>query len=146
VPEPEPERMEEDPERQRNAKTPVGNGRNGCNGINKVMGMEEERELEGVRETPNRERGGDLSVPSVPPSQGQGFIHAAPVPESVPEARSVPPPPSGTPITVDGRGGWLLPGSLPKGEAPTVKVVCVDPAGNTRLIERKRIALGGGAA
>jgi phage/plasmid-associated DNA primase len=146
VPEPEPERMEEDPERQRNAKTPVGNGRNGCNGIDKVMGVEEERELDGVRETPNGERGGDLSVPSVPPSQGQGFIHAAPVPESVPEARSVPPPPSGTPITVDGRGGWLLPGALPRSEAPTVKVVCVDPAGNTRLIERKRIALGGGAS
>lgn len=141
VPEPEPERMEEDPERQWNAETPLGNGWNGWNGINEVTGMEEKRDAEGLRETPIGGTGNEKSVPSVPSVPYKGSRGSAPVPDSVPEARSVPPLPSGTPVTVDGESGWLIPGTLPKGKAQTVRVLCIAPDGNSRLIERSRIAL-----
>lgn len=44
------------------------------------------------------------------------------------------------PITVDGEPGWSLPGAMPAGTGPTVKVLCVSPAGQSRSIERRRIA------
>lgn len=47
---------------------------------------------------------------------------------------------SGAPITVDGKPGWSLPGAMPAGNGPTVKVLCTDPKGQSQLIERRRIA------
>jgi predicted P-loop ATPase len=44
------------------------------------------------------------------------------------------------PIHVDGKPGWSLPGSMPKGDGPTVKVLCIDPRNRSRLIERRRIS------
>jgi hypothetical protein len=46
-----------------------------------------------------------------------------------------------TPVRVDGEGGWLLPGILPRGGGADQRVVCVAPDGTTRLIERQRIAV-----
>jgi hypothetical protein len=48
---------------------------------------------------------------------------------------------SGAPITVDGKPGWSLPGAMPAGSGPTVKVLCVDPKGRSLSIERRRIAM-----
>ena len=55
------------------------------------------------------------------------------------------PPPGGVslpePIEVDGMPGWLLPsGVTPGGSGQNVRVLVVDPAGTTRLVERHRIA------
>jgi formate dehydrogenase major subunit len=53
------------------------------------------------------------------------------------------PPRSGAPVslTVDGKPGWSLPGAMPAGSGPTVKVLCVDPKGRSLPIERRRIAM-----
>ncbi|MEA5424278.1 DUF3854 domain-containing protein [Synechococcus sp. CCY9202] len=80
-------------------------------------------------------------VPAVPPVPPLGFRHVAAVPDVVPELVAVPDPPVGTPITVDGEPGWSLPGSMPKGDGPTVPVLCVAPNGESHQIERRRIVL-----
>jgi predicted P-loop ATPase len=46
----------------------------------------------------------------------------------------------GRPVLVDGQPGWRLPGAMPKGSGPTVRVLVVDPHGCSRQVERKRIA------
>jgi predicted P-loop ATPase len=43
------------------------------------------------------------------------------------------------PITVDGEPGWQLPGVMPRGDGPTVRVLVIDPAGQSRNVERNRI-------
>jgi P4 family phage/plasmid primase-like protien len=45
----------------------------------------------------------------------------------------------GQPVLVDGQPGWRLPGAMPKGSGPTVRVLVVDPHGCSRQVERKRI-------
>lgn len=52
-----------------------------------------------------------------------------------------PPPHAETPIAVDGQLGWLLPGSMPKGNSPTVNVLVVDPQGRSCLVQRSRITV-----
>ena len=56
-------------------------------------------------------------------------------------ASSTSTPSPGKPITVDGEPGWSLPGAMPSGSGPTVKVLCVSPDRQSRLIERRRIAM-----
>jgi phage/plasmid-associated DNA primase len=71
------------------------------------------------------------SVPSIPSVPRKGSSR----PESIPDpSRSI-----RQPITVDNEPGWQLPGVMPKGEGPTVKVLVVDPAGRSRMVERRRI-------
>ncbi|MEB3353169.1 MAG: hypothetical protein VKM34_02905, partial [Cyanobacteriota bacterium] len=85
----------------------------------------------------------EVPVSAISSVSRKGSRHLAAISDrSFPVSDSASPPPVGTPITVDGEPGWLLPGALPKGNAPTVKVTCVAPDGTTRLVERRRIALG----
>ncbi len=56
-------------------------------------------------------------------------------------ASSTSTPSPGKPITVDGEPGWSLPGAMPSGSGPTVKVLCVSPDRQSRSIERRRIAM-----
>jgi predicted P-loop ATPase len=48
---------------------------------------------------------------------------------------------TGAPIRVKGEPGWRLPGTMPRGEAPTVKVLVVDPKGCSRQVERRLIEM-----
>lgn len=123
-----------DAERMRNGKTPLGNGWNGWNGS------------EPVRTWENAGNGGfdacigegsPESVSSVPSIPCRGFA----VPDPFPiHSRSVPPAPDAAqPVLVDGQSGWSLPGAMPKGNGPTVRVLVVDPDGRSRQVERRRI-------
>jgi hypothetical protein len=78
-------------------------------------------------------------VPAVPSIPQKGFHRSASVPESV---RSVPlaPADAGQLVLVDGEPGWWLPGTMPKGNGPTLRVLVVDPNGCSRQVERRRIA------
>lgn len=72
-----------------------------------------------VQSTPDRlQRSG--SAGEQPPEQPRKVVHRQP-------------------ITVDNEPGWQLPGVMPKGEGPTVKVLVVDPAGRSLMVERRRI-------
>lgn len=51
------------------------------------------------------------------------------------------PPRSSTAITVDGQPGWRLPGAMPPGNAPTVRVLVTNPSGQSVQVERRRIQL-----
>jgi hypothetical protein len=62
------------------------------------------------------------------------------VPDVVPADRSA--TDQGHPIAVDGETGWRLPGAFPRGDAPTNKVVVVNPHGTSHLVARSRITLG----
>jgi phage/plasmid-associated DNA primase len=139
------ERIGTDRERIGNGKTPVGNGWNGWNGSKGVGQIEEN----GQEENPYTGSESDLSVPPVPSVPQKGSQRSASVPHP---PRSVPDPlhgpqsgPTATrpkPIKVDGQPGWGLPaGVMPRGDAPTVQVLVVDPKGVSRQVERRRIEL-----
>jgi hypothetical protein len=122
-----------------NGKTPEGNGWNGWNGSNQPRAS---AEGEDQSSPPVMRRIGDESpgpVPAVPSIPQKGFHRSASVPESV---RSVPlaPADAGQLVLVDGEPGWWLPGTMPKGNGPTLRVLVVDPNGCSRQVERRRIA------
>jgi phage/plasmid-associated DNA primase len=85
-----------------------------------LSGKKEGQAREGIQET----AGGKTSD-----QRGEGLGGAI--------SASTPPP--AAPIHVDGMPGWSLPGTMPKGDAPTVRVLCIAPDGSSRLIERSRI-------
>ena len=119
----------------RNGKTPVGNRCNGCNGSDPPS---PNASPDPVAETHMRERRPE-PVPSVPSVTQKGSAVTDPLPSRY---RSVPKPApvaTGLPIRVDGERGWRLPGVMPKGEGPTVKVLVVDPKNNSRMVERRQI-------
>ena len=127
-----------------NGKTPIGNGCNGCNGSEQLRAVGENDQ----GENPYRGSESDLSVPSVPSvpyraSQRSASVTGGPrsVTDPLPGPQSAPPAAWYKPIKVDGQPGWGLPGVMPKGEGPTVKVLVVDPRGDSRPIERSRIEL-----
>lgn len=135
-----------------NDQTPLGNGWNGWNGSMEVAPIEKTVTEPPPAVSPIGAIPPPESVPSVPPVSPQGFCPAESVP-APPPYRSAPPDPpppevkaspaaaQGTPIKVDGTRGWTLPGALPKGNAPTVQVLCIAPDGTSRLVERRRIEL-----
>jgi phage/plasmid-associated DNA primase len=90
--------------------------------------LEEKKEGQAREEIQEAERGqaGDL--------RGKGL-------EGANSASSASTPSAAKPITVDGKPGWSLPGAMPAGNGPTVKVLCTDPKEQSQLIERRRIAL-----
>ena len=134
-------------ERIGNGKTPVGNGWNGWNGSEEISHREKTPEAPPSPVFSYGAMGSPESVSAVPSVPHKGSYRSAAVPEppsSVPVA--VPAAPTtadqGQPIAVDGETGWRLPGALPPGNAPTNKVVVVNPHGATHLVERSRITHG----
>lgn len=118
-------------ERVGNGKTPVGNGCNGCNGSEPIKRVREKNSSL----APHREERTPEPVPSVPSVPYKGSCRSAPVPESVP------PVPQGTPIEVrDRKTGKWEPGwrQLTTGSG-SGHVLCSDPNGQSRSVERKRI-------
>jgi predicted P-loop ATPase len=73
----------------------------------------------------------DLNRPASPPNPLGGWAGWA---EAKPATAA-----TGLPIRVNGERGWRLPGVMPKGEGPTVKVLVVDPKNNSRMVERRQI-------
>lgn len=141
-----------DAERIGNAETPVGNGWNGWNGKKEVVskGVDEPQDPNAppLEKNPYGAMGVEKSVSSVPSVPYKGSQRSAAVPDplqSVPQSPETAPNevkrPVGRaqPITVDGQAGWLLPGTMPKGEGATVMVLCTAPDGSSRRIERSRI-------
>lgn len=128
-----------DAERQGNGKTPVGNGWNGCNGLESVSHREKnttppERETDG-QFFPYRAVDASEPVPAVPSSSRKGSQR----PPAVPPA--VPPVPQGTPIEVENpKTGEWEPGwrQLTHGSG-SGWLLCSDPQGQSRSVERKRI-------
>lgn len=151
-----------------NGKTPVGNGRNGWNGSEQVgvVTAEQPSRTEPVAQpdpppsaavSSNAAMELEKPVPSVPSVPYKGSHRSASVPEGAPY-RSAPPPEapiavpdrapvsvcppcSGIPVLVDGQPGWQLPGVMPKGNGPTVRVLLVGPDGTPHQIERRRISV-----
>lgn len=79
-----------------------------------------------------------------------------PAPADTPLVEKVDPPPRpviraprhvhpGSSITVDGQPGWQLPGLLPAGGGPKARVLVMDPAGRSQLVQRHRIGFDGKA-
>jgi phage/plasmid-associated DNA primase len=138
-----------DGEWMRHGKTPVGNGWNGCNGSDQPRAM---GEPENPPDAPVMRRiGGESpgSVPSVPSVTQKGFGVTDPLrmaPGSVTGAVPQAPDQPGQPVLVDGQPGWRLPGAMPKGSGPTVRVLLLDPHGCSRQVERSRISAAPGAA
>jgi phage/plasmid-associated DNA primase len=119
----------------RNGKTPVGNGCNGCNGSD-ALSHNANRDPDAETHIGGR---GPEPVTSVPSVTQKGSAVTDPLPihyRSVPEPA---PMATGLPIRVKGERGWRLPGVMPKGEGPTVKVLVVDPKNNSRMVERSQI-------
>jgi phage/plasmid-associated DNA primase len=125
-----------DAERIGNGKTPLGNGWNGWNGSEQVRAIESAG-TDAPDVCVHMGEGWPESVPSVPSIPHKGSHRSASVPEPVPSV-----PHTGQPVLVDGQPGWRLPGAMPKGNGPTVRVPLVDPQGTTRPIERGRIDVG----
>ncbi len=130
-------------ERIGNGKNPVGNGWNGWNGSNEVGNEEKKPEPPSPAVFPYGAMGSPESVPSVPSVPHRGSHRSAAVPGPVPSVPG-PVPSAGRPITVDGEPGWRLPGALPPGNAPTNKVLTVNPQGQSLCVERRRIAFESG--
>lgn len=92
-------------------------------------------------------RGEEAHVPSLPHKEGflvEEVEVAAQNPSTAGDVSplNLPPQPQqveAAPIRVDGQSGWFLPGVMPAGNGPTVKVLCSDPKGQSQLIERRRI-------
>jgi hypothetical protein len=126
-------------ERIGNGKTPLGNGWNGCNGSKQTAF--EEKNATPSDPTVFSYRDGETPepVPAVPSVPYKGSCRSAPVPESVPSVpRSVP---SGTAVEVqDTKTGKWEPGwrQLTSGSG-SGSVLCSDPSGNSRQVDRKRI-------
>ncbi len=135
------------PERPRNGQTPVGNGRNDRNDLLEISHREKTPEPSSPQRFSYRDGESEKPVPAVPPIPYRGSGRSEVVPETpqvVPEV--VPADPlatdQGHPIAVDGETGWRLPGALPRGNAPTNKVLVVNPHGASYLVERSRITPG----
>lgn len=119
-----------DAERVGNGKTPIGNGWNGCNGLEPLTHTREEG-------SPVVSLMGDEaaeSVPAVPTVTYKGSQRSAPVPET---ARPVP---RGLPIDVQSpkTGKWETGWRQISSGRGSGSLLCSDPAGQTRLVERKR--------
>jgi hypothetical protein len=135
------------PERPGNDQTPVGNDRNDRSDLWEVTYREKTPDAAPPPVFSCGAMGSPKVVSAVPVVPHKGSCRSAAVPEppsSVPEV--VPTAPAtadqGQAIAVDGETGWRLPGALPPGNAPTNKVVVVNPHGATHLVERSRITLG----
>ena len=134
-------------ERLGNGQTPVGNDRNDRNDLSEISHREKTTETSSPQRFSYRDGKSEKAVTAVPsiPYKGSGRSEVVPeTPQVVPEV--VPAAPTATdlghPIAVDGETGWRLPGALPPGNAPTNKVVVVNPHGVTHLVERSRITQG----
>jgi hypothetical protein len=130
-----------DAERIGNGKTPVGNGWNGWNGSNQTSNKEKNADPPDplLDASVISLMGGETSgtVPAVPAVPHKGFDVSLPVPEPVP---SVPP---GVPVEVQNpktgkwESGWR---QLTTGSG-SGSLLCSDPSGNSRQVDRKRIRL-----
>jgi phage/plasmid-associated DNA primase len=86
--------------------------------------------------------GGEKPFTTVTSFTNRGFAVSPTVTDDPSTLHSPPPAPrSSTPITVDGQTGWRLPGAIPTGSAPTVRVLVTNPSGQSVLVERRRIQL-----
>ena len=117
-------------ERVGNGKTPIGNGCNGCNESEPLTHM---RKKDAPPVFSIGSEAGE-SVPAVPSVPYKGSQRSAPVPET---PRPVP---QGLPIDVqDAKTGNWEPGwrqvSSGRGSG---SLLCIDPAGQTRMVEKKR--------
>ncbi len=137
-------------ERREQAEIPVGKERKG-------KSLSDEFRLEEEMKGPspnglgsNSHRGWTVQEPlSIPSSPCKGSA----VPEAFPRRSAccsgagseqeveAPPPLAGTPIAVNGQHGWRLPGAMPHGNGPTVKVLVVDPQGRSRNVQRSQITV-----
>lgn len=126
-------------ERIGNGKTPLGNGWNGCNGSEQIAFKEKNATPSDLTVFSYRDGETSEPVPAVPSVPYKGSCRSAPVPESVPSVpRSVP---SGTAVEVqDTKTGKWEPGwrQLTSGSG-SGSVLCSDPSGNSRQVDRKRI-------
>jgi len=122
-------------ERIGNGKTPLGNGWNGCNGSEQIAYKEKNATPSDPTVFSYRDGETPEPVPAVPSVPYKGSCRSAPIPESVP---SVPP---GVPVEVQNpktgqwESGWC---QLTTGSG-SGSVLCSDPSGNSRQVERKRI-------
>ena len=126
-------------ERIGNGKTPVGNGWNGCNGSEQTALREKNTTPSDPVVFSYRDGETPEPVPSVPSVPYKGSHRSAPVTRPVPSVtRSVP---SGTPVEVqDAKTGKWISGwrQLTTGSG-SGSVLCSDPSGNSRQVDRKRI-------
>lgn len=129
-------------ERIGNGETPVGNGWNGWNGSDQTGLIEENADQPPSGAIPYRAMESAKSVTAVPSVPQKGFDVSPSVPPT-PPIRSARPPADGQPVAVDGESGWWLPGTMPTGSGPTLRVLVVDPKGHSRNVERRRITLSG---
>ena len=127
-------------ERLGNAQTPVGNDRNDRNDLSEISHREKTTETSSPQRFSYRDGKSEKAVTAVPSIPYKGSGRSEVVPEVVPAAPTA--TDLGHPIAVDGETGWRLPGALPPGNAPTNKVVVVNPHGVTHLVERSRITQG----
>jgi hypothetical protein len=128
-----------DAERIGNGKTPVGNGWNGWNGSDQISHKEKNADPpDPLPDAPVISlMGGETSgtVPAVPSVPRKGFDVSPSVPEPVP---SVPP---GVPVEVQNpqTGNWESGWRQLTSGSGSGSVLCSDPSGNSRQVDRKRI-------
>jgi len=117
-------------ERVGNGKTPIGNGWNGCNGSEPLTRMRE-KNIPPVSSIGSESA---ESVPSVPSVPYKGSHRSAPVPET---SRPVP---QGLPIDVQNvkTGEWETGWRQISTGRGSGSLLCSDPAGQTRMVEKKR--------
>jgi hypothetical protein len=118
-----------DAERIGNGKTPVGNGWNGWNGSSPYSPIEEP-----ASEPSYRGSSAPQPVPTVPSVPCKGSCRSASVPDPFPSV------PQGVPIEVQDQTGTWEPGwrQLTTGSG-SGSLLCSDPQGRSRQVERKRI-------
>jgi hypothetical protein len=121
-------------ERVGDGKNPIGNRWNGCNGSEPLTHMREE---DPPVVSPI---GGEAaeSVPAVPSFPYKGSQRSAPVPEGVR------PVPQGEPVEFQDHrtGEWVSGWRQVSKRSGSGSLLCIDPAGQSLMVERKRIRPG----
>jgi phage/plasmid-associated DNA primase len=118
-------------ERVGDGKTPIGNEWNGCNGSEPLTHMRE-KDSPVVSLIGGESRESVSAIPSIP---HKGSQRSAPVPE---HPRPVP---QGLPIDVQNAktGEWVAGWYQINTRSGSGSLLCTDPAGETRMVEKKRI-------
>jgi phage/plasmid-associated DNA primase len=118
-------------ERVGDGKTPIGNEWNGCNGSEPLTHMRE-KDSPVVSLIGGESRESVSAIPSIP---HKGSQRSAPVPE---HPRPVP---QGEPVEVQNAktGEWVAGWYQINTRSGSGSLLCTDPAGETRMVEKKRI-------
>jgi phage/plasmid-associated DNA primase len=121
-------------ERVGDGKTPIGNEWNGCNGSEPLTHMRE-KDSPVVSLIGGESRESVSAIPSIP---HKGSQRSAPVPE---HPRPVP---QGEPVEVQDHrtGEWVSGWRQVSKRSGSGSLLCIDPAGQSLMVERKRIRPG----